>query len=448
MLARSDLLKYQVKAADFMKSQTGAALFLFMGAGKTIMSLTAIADLFKKKQISRVLVVAPLNVAKSVWKQEAAKWKHTRHLNIEIATGSHKNIIDAAKKNSEVLVLNRENFVKLVLFYRDEWPFDMVILDESQSFKNISSKRFRALNRVLRHIKRIVLLTGTPSPNGLIDLWGQIYLLDHGRSLGKTITGFKKRYFNEIKRNDCYIDYQIKPGSDKEIHNKIRHLAISMKGDDYLQLPDKIFIDYKIDLDSQTIELYEKFKRDLICQLDGSPLVATNAAVLSGKLLQWANGAVYRDDKRNFTTIHNAKLEALDEIIESNENILLAYSFISDLERLKKRYPGIKTIKDRNSVDDWNNKKIRLLAGHPASIGHGLNLQKGGSVIVWFGIPYNLEHYLQFNARLHRQGQAEPVRIIHLMANNTMDERARNILKLKHKVENTLLDSLKVELFS
>lgn len=444
MLSRSDLHEYQKKTIQFIKDKKRCACFLFLGAGKSVSSLTAVSDLIDGFTVKRVLVVAPLRVANSVWKQEAEKWEHLNHLKITVCTGSERARIAALYSDADVYVINRENITWLVEHYKQKWPFDCVVIDEASSFKNPSSQRFKALKKVLPFTEYMVLLTGTPSPNGLLDLWSQIYLLDFGHALGRTMTAYKQRFFESD-----FMGYKFTPrtGAPEQIKNAIKPLVLSMSAEDYLQLPDRIDLTETVELPAKAMSQYLDFEKTLLAELDGGEEIeAVSAAVLANKLLQLASGAIYTDENHNYSETHSAKLDALEELIERepDENLLIAYNYKSDLERLQKRFPDAVVLdKEAETIARWNRGEIKMLLAHPASASMGLNLQQGGSIIVWFGLTWSLENYLQFNARLHRQGQMKPVRIIHLVAHGTIDERVLKVIAEKDSVQTSLLTALK-----
>lgn len=444
MLFREDLHNYQNRAVDFIKDTKRCGLFLEMGLGKSATTLTAISDLIDGFAVNRVLIIAPLRVANTVWKQEAEKWAHLKRLKVQICTGSERQRITSLQTTADVYVINRENVPWLVGHYQKKWPFDCVIIDESSSFKNSSSQRFRAIRKILPFTNYLVLLTGTPSPNGLLDLWSQIYMIDFGQALGRTKTAFTQRFFESD-----YMGYKLTPreGADTKIHELIAPYVLSMKAEDYLELPDRIDLVEKVTLSPKVLAAYKDFERTLFTELpDGEQIEALSAAVLANKLLQWCNGAMYTDEHHNWAEVHTAKLDALEEIIEANEdeNILVAYNYQSDLERLKKRFKTARLLdKDPQTIIDWNEGRIKLLLAHPASAGHGLNIQKGGSMIVWFGLNWSLELDQQFNARLHRQGQTKPVRIIRIITEGCLDERVINVIESKEKTQSRLIDALK-----
>jgi len=445
MLDREDLHDYQNYTVNVVLDKKRCGLFLSMGCGKTISSLTAITDLYDSLSINRVLIIAPLRVANTTWHTEARNWGHTRHLTFSIVTGSEKNRIAKLHEDSDVYIINRENIEWLVGFYKKKWPFDCIVIDESSSFKSSSTKRWKALRKILPETEYLWLLTGTPASNGLLDLWSQIYLLDSGERLGRSMTAYKQRFFESD-----YMGYKFTPkvGSDTKIHDLIDDISISMKSEDYLELPDRLDSQVAVSIPSKYKKQYTQLERELFIELDdGTDIEAGSAAVLSGKLHQFCNGTTYTDDSGNWVEIHKAKLEALSDIIEDNpdENILVAYNYKSDLERLTKKFKNAVVMdKQGEAVDRWNNGEIKLLLAHPASASMGLNLQHGGSMIVWFGLTWSLEYYQQFNARLHRQGQGKPVRIIHLVASGCIDEKILRVIGEKAETQDELLDALKV----
>ena len=443
-LNREHLHDYQLKAIDFIKTQERCALFLDMGLGKTTSTLTAVSDLQDEFAVNKVLVIAPLRVANSTWKQEVEKWKHLEHLKVSVCTGTEKARRAALHRDADVYVINRENVLWLVDLYKAKWPFDCVVVDESSSFKNPSAKRFRALKKVLPYTNYMILLTGTPSPNSLLDLWPQMYLVDFGERLGRTVTGYRQRFFEQD-----YMGYRytIRPGCAEKIHQLLSDKVISMDADDYLEVPERIDLGSPVELPPGAMKKYKELEKTLLAELDtGEEVEAITAAALANKMLQFANGAAYYDDKKNWGEVHKEKLDALSDIIDDNpnENILVAYNYKFDLERLLKKFPQAVVLdKKQETIDRWNRGEIKMLLAHPASAGHGLNLQSGGSMIVWFGLSWSLELYQQFNARLHRQGQTKPVRIIHIVAAGTIDERVLRVLGDKDATQASLLNALK-----
>lgn len=443
MLSRHNLHAYQRKAVDFILSERRCMLALEMGLGKSVSTLTAISDMLDGFTANKVLVIAPLRVANSVWAQETRMWAHLNHLRVSVCTGAEKVRRSALSVDADVYVINRENVPWLVQNYGSKWPFDVVVIDESSSFKNASSKRFKALRKMLPNIESVILLTGTPSPNGLLDLWAQMYLIDYGERLGRTLTGYKHRFFEA----DYFgRKFELRSGSDDKIHRLVSDKVIHMSAEDYLDMPARIDLIETVTLGKAEAG-YKDFERTMLAELDdGETVEATTAAVLANKLLQWSNGAMYTDQSGNWSETHVAKLDALSEIIEDNpgENILVAYNYQSDLARLLKRFPQAKQLdKKQETIDAWNRGETPLLLAHPASAGHGLNLQKGGALCVWFGLNWSLEYYQQFNARLHRQGQDRPVRIAHIVCEGTIDERVLSVLRDKDAVQGNLLSALK-----
>ena len=445
MLSREDLHNYQNKAISFIKEKKRCGLFLFLGAGKTATTLTAIKDLSDSFAVNKTLIIAPLRVANTVWKQEASKWSHLKDMTVQVCTGSERQRLAALQSDAEVYVVNRDVVQWLVEHYRDKWPFDCVIVDESSSFKNSTSRRFKSLKKVLPYTNYMVLLTGTPSPNGLLDLWAQMYLVDLGASLGRTKTAYSQRFFESD-----YMGYKLTPkaGSQEKIQELIAPHVLSMVAEDYLELPDRVDLVELVDLPPKALQEYKDFERNLFIELhDGEQIEALSAAVMANKLLQFCSGSMYTDEAGNYTEIHDAKLDALQELIETNddENILVAYNFKSDLARLKKRFPEGRVLDhEPQTVIDWNEGRIKLLFAHPASAGHGLNIQHGGSMIVWFSLNWSLELDQQFNARLHRQGQTKPVRIIRLIAKGCLDERVMQVIQSKDAVQSKLINALRV----
>ena len=439
----SDLHQYQLHAIEFIKREKRCLLAISMGLGKTISTLTAVNDLIDSFTIHKTLIIAPLRVANSVWTQEAALWEHTKHLKVSICTGTERQRLTALMQDADIFVINREN-VEWLIKIQKKWRFDCVVVDESDSFKNASSKRFKALRKVLPETSHMILLSGTPSPNGLLDIWAQMYLIDFGERLGRTMTSYKDRFF---EKDYMGYNFTLREGSADRIHNLLRDKVLSMRSEDYLELPDRIDLIETVELPARTLSDYKDFESTLLATLpDGEKIEALNAAVLAGKLLQYANGAMYTDEHHNWSELHDVKLDALAEIIENNsgENILVAYNFKHDLARLQQRFPsGIVLDKDPGTITRWQQGKIKLLFAHPQSAGHGINLQDGGCLAVWFGLTWSLGHYQQFNARLHRQGQQRPVRIIHIIASNTIDERVVSVLTLKGAIQNNLLNALK-----
>lgn len=424
-----------------------------MGLGKTVITLTAINDLkYNRFAVNKVLVVAPKKVAEGTWQMEAKQWDHLKLLRFSTCLGSTQKRIKALNTPADIYVINRDNIVWLVDYYRNSWPFDMVILDESSSFKNHQAKRFKALKNVRPHIKRIVELTGTPAPNGLMDLWAQVYLLDGGERLGKTITGFRERYFEPDQRNrDRVFTYAPKAGGEEAIQRLIGDICVSMKSEDYLELPDIIYNTIPVILDSKAEKAYKKLEEEMLLQVDETTIDAGSAAVLSNKLLQLCNGAIY-DSDRNVVDIHSCKIEAFMELIEglNGKPALVFYNFQHDKDRIKKALAKtglrVRELKTPQDMVDWNNRQIDILLAHPASAAYGLNLQKGGNHVVWFGLNWNLELYQQANKRLHRQGQTEKVIIHHLAVVGGVDEDVAASLENKANTQEALMLALKARI--
>ena len=435
---------YQDFAIKKIIENPAVSLMLDMGMGKSVITLTAIQELiYNRFEVRKVLIIAPLRVAETTWLEENEKWQH---LNLKIipVLGSEEKRISALNSTADVYVINRENVVWLINFYRLKFPFDMVVIDESSSFKNPQAKRFKAVKKIRPLIKRIVELTGTPAPNSLMDLWAQIFLLDRGERLGRTLGEYRRIYFTEGATNGHIVyNWNLKKGADKIIYKKISDICVSMKSDDYLTLPPIMNNFVKIPLPEKAQSEYRRFENDLILPLQNKILEASTAAVLANKLLQFANGAVY-DDEGEISEIHSAKLDALEEIRETvNQPILVFYWFKHDLERLQKKFPDAIQLKSAEEIKNWNAGKISMLLAHPASAGHGLNLQYGGNIIVWFSLTWSLEFYQQANKRLHRSGQDKTVIIHHLIAKNTIDETVIKVLSDKNSRQENLLKALK-----
>lgn len=407
---------------------------------------------YNRFAISKVLVVAPKKVAEATWSKEAAKWDHLQLLRIVPVLGSQAKRIKALNTPADVWVINRENVPWLVEYYRNAWPFDMVILDEFSSFKNHQAKRFKALTWVRKHISRIVGLTGTPAPNGLLDLWAQVYLLDEGQRLGKKITHFREQYFEPDQRDrDHVFSYALKPGADDVIQKLLGDICVSMKAEDYLELPDCLTVTVPVVLDSKAKAAYDKLEREMLLHVDGETIDAGSAAVLTNKLLQLCNGAVYKEN-RETVEIHRCKIEAFLELVEglNGKPALVFYNFQHDLARihaaLKGRGLKVRELKGPQDEDDWNAKKIDILLAHPASAAYGLNLQAGGNHVIWFGLNWSLELYQQANKRLHRQGQTEKVIIHHLAVEGGVDEDVIDALEDKGSTQDRLMNALKARI--
>ena len=440
---------YQAYAIDYIKTHPIAAVLLDMGLGKTVISLTAIADLlFDSFEAHRVLVIAPLRVARDTWPTEIEKWEHLQHLTYSVVVGTPKERRAALMAGADITIINRENLQWLIEDSGFPFDYDMVVIDELSSFKNHQSKRFQALMKVRPKVKRIIGLTGTPSSNGLMDLWAEFKLLDMGQRLGRFISQYRNNYFLPDKRNGQIIySYKPMPYAEDAIYRKISDVTISMKSTDHLKMPELISSKYEVRLSEEERIRYEELKSQLVLQLPEGEVTAANAASLTGKLVQLANGAIYSDDG-DTVEFHNRKLDALEDIIEAanGKPLLVAYWFKHDLERIKQRF-DVREIKSSKDITDWNSGKIPVAVIHPASAGHGLNLQAGGSTLIWFGLTWSLELYQQTNARLWRQGQtAGTVVIQHIITKGTIDERILKALSRKELTQNSLIDAVKANL--
>ncbi|MBZ5212964.1 MULTISPECIES: SNF2-related protein [Bacillus] len=441
--------KYQEHAIQHIIDSEAAGLFLDMGMGKTVSTLTAVQDLlYDYFDVSKVLVVAPLRVAEDTWGRETEKWDHTANLKVSKVLGPESSRIMALHEKADIYVINRENVEWLVNFYGKKWPFDMVVIDELSSFKSSKAKRFRALKKVRPFIKRIVGLTGTPAPNSLIDLWPQMYLLDQGARLGKTVTKYRETYFQPDKRNRTIIySWKLREGAEQAIHEKISDICISMQAKDWLDLPERINNIVKVKMPEKIKAKYKQLEKDLLLPFLDGDIVADTAAVLSNKLLQLANGAVY-DENGEIRRLHDEKLNALEDIVEAanGKPILVFYNYKHDKDRIQQKFKKAKTLEDSSDIEAWNKGRIEMLLAHPASTGHGLNLQDGGHIIVWFGMTWSLELYQQANARLDRQGQKHSVIVHHLVTEGTVDEDVMNALEGKAVGQNALMEAVKARL--
>lgn len=444
---------YQAYCIERLLTDTALGLYLDMGLGKTVITLTAIADLeYNRFQVSRALVIAPKKVAEATWQREASKWDHLRHLRFSTILGSEAKRIRALNTPADVWVINRENIPWLVEYCRNAWPFDMVVIDESSSFKNHKAKRFKALTWVRKYILRIVELTGTPAPNGLLDLWAQIYLLDGGQRLGKRITQFRERYFDPDQRGrDMVYSYKPKDGAGHVIRQLIGDICVSMKAEDYITLPDCTYDDIPVVLDARAKQAYARLEREMLLQVDESTIDAGSAAVLTNKLLQLCNGAVY-DEQRHAVEIHRCKIDAFLETVEAlgGQPVLVFYNFQHDLERIEAALSGsglrVRRLTGPDEEAAWNNREIDILLAHPASCAYGLNLQQGGNHVIWFGLNWSLELYQQANKRLHRQGQASKVIIHHLVVTGGVDEDVIAALNDKCTTQDRLMQALKARI--
>ena len=441
--------EYQRYAVEYIKSHPIAAVFLSMGLGKTSITLTAISDLlFEEFAIRKVLIVAPLRVAKTTWGEEIEKWDHLRKLTWSVAVGTEAERREALRRKADIYIINRENIPWLVEKSGIPFDFDMLVIDELSSFKSWRSKRFSALMKVRPLVKRIVGLTGTPSSNGLMDLFAEFKVVDMGERLGRFIGQYRNEYFLPDKRNGMMI-YSYKPREDAEerIYSKISDITISMKADGYLKMPELVSTEVAVSLSEKERKLYDKLKKELVLELSDSEVTAANAAALTGKLVQMANGAVYSDDA-SVMEIHQRKLDALEDIVEAaNGNpVLVAYWYKHDLERIRKRFPDAESISTEDSIRRWNRGEILVGLIHPAAAGHGLNLQAGGNHLVWFGLTWSLELYQQTNARLYRQGQqAGTVVLQHIVTKGTIDGEILKALERKDTSQEALIEAVKAE---
>lgn len=442
---------YQAYATQWIIDKKKSALFLEMGMGKSVSTLTAILELmYDYFDVAKVLVIAPLRVASTTWEEEIEKWDHLKDLRISKVLGSEKQRVAALYKKADIYIINRENVTWLVERFDSDWPFDMVVIDELSSFKSSKAQRFKSLKKVRPFIKRMVGLTGTPAPNGLIDLWPQIYLLDGGERLGKTVTGYRERYFLPDKRNQMIVyTWKLKDDAEDAIYEKLSDICVSMKAKDYLELPERLDNVVPVELPKKAKEQYEVLEKELILSIEETDVLAGSAAVLANKLLQMANGAVY-DEDGEVKHIHDEKLKALDELMEaaSGKPVLVFYGYQHDKDRLllylKKLKPRL--LQSDKDIKDWNQGKVQVLLAHPASAGHGLNLQTGGNIIIWFGLTWSLELYQQANARLWRQGQKQTVVIHHIIAKDTIDEQVMKALEDKDVSQAALIEAVKARM--
>ncbi len=443
---------YQIRATQFVREHPYCGLLLDMGRGKSVITLTAIQEMIEDCEISRILVVAPKKVAESTWTAEASKWEHLEGLRVAKVMGTEKQRRLALAKEADIYVIGRDNFVWLVGQYGGRLPFDVMVIDELTSFKNSKSQRFKAMRIARPSVSRVIGLTGTPAPNGLIDLWGQVYCLDMGERLGKSLTKYREKYFTTHKWNNIVVRCDVRDGCDRTIRDSISDICLSMQAKDYLQLPEIMINTVRVELPPAVREAYTKFEREKVLDFsadhdgESSNILANSAAGLMNKLAQFSNGAVY-DDDRNVHEVHSEKVDRLAEIVEAanGESVLVFYQFKHDIPRIQSRLKGYKVIvyEGDRQLRDWNEGKIDVLLAHPASTAYGLNMQQGGHYIVWFGTGWDLELYQQANARLHRQGQQKPVIVYELVGAGTVDERASSAIREKKNKQQSLLDSLK-----
>ena len=440
--------EYQEYATKFIEDNEESAVFLECGLGKSVITLTAIKNLMARGEVNRVLVVAPLRVGKTTWPEEIGKWDHLTGLTYAVAIGNVAERLSALKAKADITIINRENVEWLIDKSGVAFDYDMLVIDELSSFKSFKAKRFKALLKVRPNITRIVGLTGTPSSNGLMDLWAEFRLLDLGERLGRYITRYRLAYFTPDKRNaQVVFSYKPLPGAEERIYDKIDDITISMRAADYLKLPSLVMNSVIVEMGDKEKEIYDSLCDDMVVSLGNNEIDAVNAASLSNKLLQMANGAVYGDE-HSVHQIHDEKLNALEDLIESanGKPVLVAYWFKHDLARIKAKFPFVREIKTDADIRAWNRGEIEVGIIHPASAGHGLNLQTGGSTLIWFGLTWSLELYQQTNARLYRQGQKNTVVIHHIITKGTIDERVLKALEKKEKTQNSLIDAVKAEL--
>ena len=442
---------YQRTAMQWIVDKPKCGLFLDMGLGKTVSTLTAIQQLIDDCEVSRVLVVAPKKVAETTWSTEAQKWEHLHDLKVVKVLGTEKQRCLALSQKADVYVTGRDNFVWLVGKYGGRLPFDTLVIDELTSFKSAKSERFKAMRIALPSVHRVIGLTGTPAPNGLIDLWAQMYCLDQGERLGRSVTKYREAYFETHRWNNIVVRCYVRKGCEEIIRNKIADICLSMQAKDYLQLPDLITHTATVELTPKVREAYERFEREKVLEFktehgqEPANVLAQSAAGLMNKLAQFANGAVY-DDSMQVHEVHSEKLDRLAEIVEAanGNSVLVFYQYKHDVTRIAAKLKGyrVRAYQGEKDLNDWNAGQIDVLLAHPASTAYGLNMQQGGHYIVWFGTGWNLEHYQQANARLHRQGQQHPVQVYKLICAGTVDEKASAALEGKKGVQQSLLDSL------
>lgn len=440
--------QYQKNCVDHILKNSKCGLFIGMGLGKSSITLTALEYLHNTFELNKTLIIAPKRVAEHTWTSEQEKWDHLQSIKISRIIGSEKQRISALRTEADIYLISRDNIAWLVQYCQailKKWPFDCLVVDESSSFKNRASMRFKAVRKVLPRLKRVVILTGTPAAQSLLDLWPQLYLLDQGERLGRTFTGYKDTYFRAAAQNGHIVfKYELKEGAEAQIHDKIKDLCLSMTAKDYLDLPERIDV-----FEEVVLENYDKYiefkKKETLLLANGEELTPINAASLYGVLLQFANGAVYTGVDKEYEVVDNTKLDALVEDVEAlnGSPILIFYQFISDKERILKRIPQAVAFTDTKQIDEWNAGKIPVLVLNGLSAGHGLNMQEGGNTIAWYGLPFSLEIYMQSNARIHRQGLLRPVTIKHYIAKGTVEEVVLAGLGDKAMTQDKLIEALK-----
>lgn len=441
---------YQRHTTQFIIDHPECAIFLGMGMGKTISTLTAIEELKHDYfDIDKVLVIAPVRVARDTWPAEIDKWDHLRGLTVSPIIGNAKERATATNRRADIYTIGRENIPWLVKHHGNRWPYDMVVIDELSSFKNPQAKRFKALKKVRPKITRIVGLTGTPAPNSLLDIWAPFRLIDNGQRLGRFITHYRNQYFLPDKRNGQVVySWKIRPGADQAIYDNIADITVSMRTTDYLTLPDVTRKHIEVTLAPKEQKTIDTLKRDLVLDLGDDTIDAANAATLSLKLLQLAGGAIYNEDKTGVIEVHDQKLKALAELVDQADGntVLVAYWFKHERDRILATIPGARVLDTAEDFEDWNAGNIPIALIHPASAGHGLNLQTGGHILIWYTTPWSLELYEQANARLHRQGQTEPVSIIHIDTAGSIDQDVHAALARKDTTQSALIDAVAAEL--
>lgn len=441
---------YQRHTTQFIIDHPESAIFLGMGMGKTISTLTAINDLIRNRfETQKVLVIAPIRVARDTWPTEIKKWDHLDGLTVSPIIGTAKQREAAANRRADIYTIGRENIPWLVKHHGSRWPYDMVIIDELSSFKNPQAKRFKALKKVRPKIHRIVGLTGTPAPNSLLDIWAPFRLIDNGQRLGKYITHYRDQYFTPGRRNGTVVyNWNLRPGADQAIYDNIADITVSMRTADYLQLPEATHQHITVQLPAKARKHIDTLKRDLVLDLDDDTIDAANAATLSLKLQQLAGGAIYNEEGNDYITIHNEKIQALTELVDQAQGnpMLVCYWFKHERDRILDAIPGARVLDTQQDFHDWNNGDIPVALIHPASAGHGLNLQAGGHIMVWYTTPWSLELYEQANARLHRQGQTEPVSIIHIDTADSIDQTVHQALTRKDTTQQALITAVKAQL--
>lgn len=440
---------YQQEAYNFVMDRKEAGLFLDMGMGKTVITLTAVQDLLLLGEVKKVLVIAPLRPCREVWPKEAEKWDHLKDLRFSLVLGPEKKRLEALKADADIYIVNREQVVWLCELYGKNWPFDMIVIDELSSFKSSKAKRFRALRKVRPFAERAIGLTGTPAPNGLLDLWPECCILDQGRALGKSYTVYKETYFqlSLLQGRPVYLG-MAKKGAAEEIYKRLEPLCMSLRSEDWLTLPETSYIRYELDLTAPAYKQYRRLEEDMLLPFADGDIDAPNAGVLLGKLLQLTGGAAY-NEKGQVKELGQDKLDVLEDLIEAAQGqpVLVYYYFKHEKERILKRFPGAVLITDPGAVDAWNRGTVPVLLANPASAGHGLNLQFGGHIIIWYSLPTSLELYQQANKRLSRPGQTRPVQIYHLLARGTVDYRVLDgILQRKDRTQNALIEAIKARI--